>query len=162
MTRFAALLLILLFVPALSRAQDVCGNNILESSEQCDDGNVLDGDGCSSTCTEEPATHRQLKSAMGNQELKDRVEVALVIVVDKIARSEDTDPGFDGANHANRVIWARRIMSDPEGAAKEAARFFPILIASNRTATLSQILGASDVAVQTAVEATVDLFADGN
>lgn len=28
----------------------VCGNNILEGTEQCDDGNNLDSDGCSSIC----------------------------------------------------------------------------------------------------------------
>ena len=28
----------------------VCGNGILESGEQCDDGNTISGDGCSSTC----------------------------------------------------------------------------------------------------------------
>jgi cysteine-rich repeat protein len=28
----------------------VCGNNITESGEQCDDGNVMSGDGCSSIC----------------------------------------------------------------------------------------------------------------
>jgi cysteine-rich repeat protein len=28
----------------------VCGNNIIESGEKCDDGNIIDGDGCSSTC----------------------------------------------------------------------------------------------------------------
>lgn len=28
----------------------VCGNGILEPGEQCDDGNVINGDGCSSTC----------------------------------------------------------------------------------------------------------------
>ncbi|MFO0556276.1 MAG: proprotein convertase P-domain-containing protein [Polyangiaceae bacterium] len=27
-----------------------CGNGIIEAGEQCDDGNVLDGDSCSSTC----------------------------------------------------------------------------------------------------------------
>ena len=27
-----------------------CGNNIKEDSERCDDGNIKDGDGCSSTC----------------------------------------------------------------------------------------------------------------
>jgi len=30
-----------------------CGNNITDSSEQCDDGNLTDGDGCSATCTTE-------------------------------------------------------------------------------------------------------------
>lgn len=29
---------------------DSCGNGILEPTEECDDGNILDGDGCSTTC----------------------------------------------------------------------------------------------------------------
>ncbi len=32
----------------------VCGNGIVEAGEQCDDGNLVDGDGCSSTCQIEP------------------------------------------------------------------------------------------------------------
>jgi cysteine-rich repeat protein len=32
-----------------------CGNNIVESGEGCDDGNVVSGDGCSSTCQTEVA-----------------------------------------------------------------------------------------------------------
>jgi cysteine-rich repeat protein len=28
----------------------ICGNNILESGEECDDGNIVNGDGCSSEC----------------------------------------------------------------------------------------------------------------
>lgn len=30
----------------------VCGNDVLESGEECDDGNTKDGDGCSSYCTQ--------------------------------------------------------------------------------------------------------------
>jgi len=33
--------------------QPVCGNNVRESGEQCDDGNLIDGDGCSRTCRRE-------------------------------------------------------------------------------------------------------------
>ena len=40
-----------IFCPA-----SVCGNGMQEASEQCDDGNLVDGDGCSSHCTvESPA-----------------------------------------------------------------------------------------------------------
>ncbi|UCG68369.1 MAG: DUF4215 domain-containing protein, partial [Thermoplasmata archaeon] len=31
----------------------VCGNGVVESGEECDDGNTASGDGCSATCTEE-------------------------------------------------------------------------------------------------------------
>jgi len=34
--------------------ESICGNGILEPGEQCDDGNLIDGDGCSSICTIEP------------------------------------------------------------------------------------------------------------
>lgn len=33
----------------------VCGNSIVETGEQCDDGNTVSGDGCSSTCQTEAA-----------------------------------------------------------------------------------------------------------
>jgi cysteine-rich repeat protein len=32
----------------------ICGNGVVDPGETCDDGNQLDGDGCSSTCQEEP------------------------------------------------------------------------------------------------------------
>jgi len=34
-------------------AVPVCGNGVVEGSEECDDGNTISGDGCSSTCTTE-------------------------------------------------------------------------------------------------------------
>ncbi len=35
---------------------NICGNNIIESTEECDDGNTTNGDGCSSTCKIENAS----------------------------------------------------------------------------------------------------------
>ncbi len=32
----------------------VCGNGIIEGGEECDDGDTVDGDGCSASCTVEP------------------------------------------------------------------------------------------------------------
>jgi cysteine-rich repeat protein len=32
----------------------VCGNNVVEAGEQCDDGNTLSGDGCDALCGQEP------------------------------------------------------------------------------------------------------------
>ncbi|MDP3916932.1 MAG: hypothetical protein Q8Q42_01445 [Nanoarchaeota archaeon] len=36
-----------------SGGEPVCGNGIVEGGEQCDDGNIDDGDGCSSSCSDE-------------------------------------------------------------------------------------------------------------
>jgi len=37
----------------MTPAAPVCGNNAAETGEQCDDGNQVDGDGCSATCQTE-------------------------------------------------------------------------------------------------------------
>ncbi len=42
----------------LPPAEPVCGDGAREGSEQCDDGNVVGGDGCSATCRIEPQPPR--------------------------------------------------------------------------------------------------------
>ena len=43
-----------LLLPAVAQAQVLCGNGRVEGGEQCDDGNLLAGDGCTTTCLIEP------------------------------------------------------------------------------------------------------------
>jgi fibro-slime domain-containing protein len=38
------------FAPTTSSCQSACGDGVLAANEQCDDGNNLDGDGCSHDC----------------------------------------------------------------------------------------------------------------
>ena len=38
-------------------AKGICGNGIIEDREECDDGNLLDGDGCNSACRIEQACY---------------------------------------------------------------------------------------------------------
>ena len=109
--------------------------------------------------TAQAATYDELKIALGSQPLKDKVHVSILISVDKVVRSTDVGPGFDPTNHTNRVIWARRVMSNPGGAPAAAAQFFPVLIASNSDSPISVIMGASDASIQSQVDAMVDLFA---
>jgi large repetitive protein len=50
--------LALLFAPSLALARPappigICGNNVIEPGETCDDGNLTDNDGCSSLCQDE-------------------------------------------------------------------------------------------------------------
>ncbi len=48
-------LLLLVTVPAHAQEIGTCGDGILDPIEACDDGNLLDGDCCSSACSVEPA-----------------------------------------------------------------------------------------------------------
>ena len=41
---------VLSIVYSLPSTTAVCGNNIIEQGEQCDDGDTINGDGCSSSC----------------------------------------------------------------------------------------------------------------
>src|SRR5215813_10455440 len=43
------------FATLIGQIAPVCGNGVLDAGEQCDDGNTLNGDCCSSTCQFDPA-----------------------------------------------------------------------------------------------------------
>ena len=53
----AAALLGMLFFATPAMSQTLCGNGTVEGAEQCDDGNNVDNDGCSATCTLECQAH---------------------------------------------------------------------------------------------------------
>lgn len=99
------------------------------------------------------ATFAELVTASVNAGLVEKIKIATLIAADGV-RSE----GTGAPNHQARVRWAGRVFSDPE---TEAARMiWPVLI-QNRAATLAQITGASDVSVQTAVDAAVAVVIAG-
>ncbi len=92
-----------------------CGNGTLENDEVCDDGNALDGDGCSATCTIEPtwidlavdSSDRTFIGAMVNKQLSNVLlaDVTGDGVPDLIA-SEMVNFLIDGKgrNQAGRVV----------------------------------------------------------
>ncbi len=45
-----------LWAPAAQAALGTCGNGVIDKFEQCDDGNLANGDGCSSVCQKEGDT----------------------------------------------------------------------------------------------------------
>jgi N-acyl-D-aspartate/D-glutamate deacylase len=98
------------------------------------------------------ATYAELLTASGNDALRQKVRVACVIAAEKV-RNEATSV----ANHAGRLVWAKTVFTNPEA---ESNRMLWAVLAQNAGATVSVIINASDAAVQTAVDAAVDVFAN--
>ena len=99
------------------------------------------------------ATYAELLTATENGTLRNKVRVAIVIAAEKIR----TEAG-SVTNHANRLLWAKGAFADPDGT---TGRMLWAVLAQNQTTPIASILGASDAAVQTAVDAAVDVFANG-
>jgi len=97
------------------------------------------------------ATYDEMITAAEDGGLNKKMRVACIVAAEKIR----TEAGAT-ANHALRVVWAKRVFENPR---TEAERMIWAVIAQNRGVTLAQITGASDAAVQTAVDAAVDVFA---
>lgn len=99
------------------------------------------------------ATYLELEDLFGNGTLKAKIRAAVIIAAESI-RTEDPAT----ANHANRLIWAKQAFSNTESAVSEMLK---ATLAANKDASVAQITGASDATVQAAVDAAVDIFADG-
>lgn len=91
--------------------------------------------------------------ATTNSALRNKITVACLVAADTI-RAENPAT----ANHANRLIWAKRALEHPE---EVGAEMTPAVLAQNASATVAAITGATDAAIQTAVNNAVDLFATG-
>ncbi len=100
------------------------------------------------------ATYTELADLIRDQPLRDKITASCLVAADTIRQE-------DGAttNHANRVIWAKKVLADPRA---ETAMIIPLVIAANRAATAEAISGASDAAIQSAVDAVIDFVADGS
>lgn len=97
------------------------------------------------------ATYAELLTASADTTLNDKIRVACVVAAESI-RTEATSV----ANHTERLKWAQKVFFDPT---TEASHMLWAVLAQNRSFTLAQITGASDSAVQTAVDAAVNVFA---
>lgn len=97
------------------------------------------------------ATYAELLTASENPALNNKIRVACIIAAEKVRVEQSSVP-----NHAARLVWAKDVFANPD---QEARRMLWAVLAQNQAATLAQITGASDSAVQTAVDAAVDVFA---
>src|SRR5207249_3985281 len=82
-----------------------CGNGSLEQGEECDDGNRLSGDGCSSRCTREPPCHTVLDTSDVDA-LEARIDQA---IRDTIATLNASGIVFDWTNIDHRQMLFDRL-----------------------------------------------------
>lgn len=99
------------------------------------------------------ATYTELYGLRNDSALRNRVMVACIVAGEAIMAEDVGTP-----NHANRLTWAASVFASPVA---EANRMFMAVLAANKDATVEQVQGASDEAIQTHVDAHVDLFAVG-
>ena len=99
------------------------------------------------------ATYAELLQASSNPAVINKIRVAVVIAAE-VVRTEATNV----PNHTNRLLWAKQVYAHPD---TEAQRMIWAVLAQNKDAALGDITGASDVAVQGAVNAAIDVFATG-
>lgn len=98
------------------------------------------------------ATYAEILVASENATLNNQVRVAISVAADKI-RTAASPP----ANQAKRLKWAAQAITNPDAITPVMVR---VVLAQNRNLTLAQITSATDSAIQNAVDAGVDLFAD--
>jgi hypothetical protein len=97
------------------------------------------------------ATYTELRLISADATFIDRVQVACIVAAETIRLEVLTTPSHDA-----RLAWAKNVLLAPP---TEAKRMLWAVLAQNRAATLAQITGATDTALQTAVDAAVNLFA---
>lgn len=99
------------------------------------------------------ATLAEISTLLNDGVLNDKCKSACLVAANAI-QVENSGT----ANHANRLKWAKKALTDPTSVGTQMLR---AVLGANSTATLAQINAATDSAIQTAVNAAVDTFADG-
>jgi hypothetical protein len=97
------------------------------------------------------ATLSELQTMLNDPGLRDKVRAAVVVTAKNVNFESDATP-----NHAARLVWAKQALSDPNGTAEKVVRY---VVAANNTLTLNEITGLSDSAIQSHVDAAVNVFA---
>lgn len=96
------------------------------------------------------ATYAELFSIQNDATLRNKIQIAVTIKAQSL---------IDLASPtANQVAWASNALRDP---VVVMTKIMPYVLAANKSATQSQITGASDSAVQANVDAAVDKLIAG-
>lgn len=97
------------------------------------------------------ATYTALVAEAGTDVLRQQIKMAIAASAFTITNEVGTTP-----NHANRLIWAKNALANPDA---EVNRVVWYVLAANAGQTIAAINAATDATVQTNVDAAVNLFA---
>ena len=99
-------------LPTGCKQQSVCGNGIIEPGEQCDDGNTVSGDGCSSTCQIEASYY---DCSVAGQLCKDNARCGDGILEPGEQCDDDNTKSGDGCSSTCQVEagWQCRVPGKP-------------------------------------------------
>ena len=100
------------------------------------------------------ATYLELRSLFRHGELRNRIEVACIITAEAIRVEDANTP-----NHDNRLIWAKAAFNSTTSIRDGMLK---ALLAANKDEDVATITGVADSALQTLVNAIVNMFADGS
>lgn len=95
------------------------------------------------------ATYSELAVLVHDDGLIARISIAIAIAAEAIRAEDPATP-----DHDLRKGWARRTLANVDGMARQ---LIWVLVAQNKDATVAQITGALDPAVQNAVDAAIEL-----
>lgn len=97
------------------------------------------------------ATYLELLATGEDVDLGKRIRIACIVSAEAVRTESDTTP-----SHSARLAWAKEVFRNPQA---EGNRMIWAVLAQNKDATVAQITGATDAAIQTAVNAAVNVFA---
>ena len=97
------------------------------------------------------ATYLELRELFTDSTLTNRVQTAVAIAAEEILTEADTAP-----NHSQRLQWAVQAIVNTRTVAQDALK---LVLAANAGASVAQIHGATDAAIQSNVDAVIDEWA---
>jgi hypothetical protein len=99
------------------------------------------------------ATYAELYELGSNAALRNKMTVACLVAAQAVMVEAGTVE-----NHANRLLWAKSVFSDPQGMGQ---KMLMAALAANAALTVAQITGAADAALLATVQGAINLFATG-
>ena len=100
-----------------------------------------------------------LMKPAGDQGLRGKIMVATLVAVDAIRlQADDATAAVRGRKRFAQALY-RFVSAQNEAFHADFERVFRAVLVANKDATLAQIVGASDAAIQTAVNDAITFFA---